>query len=102
MRYVVYNTETSRIVTEKLYGKDTYATEAAAKAARTRLLKKPIRGIRNTMWQPEQLAVADIQVYKNCVEKMVEKVNLMSGKTYWESINTPNYCSPSSEAYWSM
>ena len=34
--------------------------------------------------------------------KMVERVNLMSGKTYMEAENTPNSCSPASEAYWSM
>jgi hypothetical protein len=34
--------------------------------------------------------------------QMVEKTNLLSGKTYMESLDTPRYCSPSSEAYWSM
>jgi hypothetical protein len=33
---------------------------------------------------------------------MVERRNLMSGHAYMEDINTPNYCSPASEAYWSM
>ena len=33
---------------------------------------------------------------------MVERTNMMSGKTFMEDINTPNYCSPASEAYWSM
>lgn len=33
---------------------------------------------------------------------MVERHNLMSGLPYMEDINTPNYCSPASEAYWSM
>ena len=32
----------------------------------------------------------------------VERVNLMGGKTYTERFDTPRYCSPSSEAYWSM
>ena len=30
------------------------------------------------------------------------QVNLMSGKTYEESVTTPISCSPSSETYWSM
>ena len=34
--------------------------------------------------------------------KMVKRVNFMSGKTYMESDDTPNCCSPSSETYWSM
>jgi len=33
---------------------------------------------------------------------MVERTNMMGGGKYWERFDTPNYCSPSSEAYWSM
>ena len=35
-------------------------------------------------------------------DEMVERVNLMSGKKYMERRDTPRFCSPSSEAYWSM
>lgn len=103
MGYVVYNTESTRIETEKRWGKEVYATEAAAKAARTRMLKKPkkING-EVVNYKPEDLAVAEIGHYRSNIEKMVKKVNMMSGQEYYESVNTPNYCSPSSEAYWSM
>jgi len=40
--------------------------------------------------------------YQNRVVRMVTRVNMMSKKEYQEPSNTPNYCSPSSEAYWSM
>ena len=33
---------------------------------------------------------------------MVEKTNMMTGKKFLEAENTPYYCSPSSETYWSM
>lgn len=33
---------------------------------------------------------------------MVERRNLMSGLPYMEDINTPSYCSPACESYWSM
>ncbi len=33
--------------------------------------------------------------------EMVTRVNLQSGKEYQEELDTPNYCSPASEAYWS-
>jgi len=33
---------------------------------------------------------------------MVERINLMSGKTFLEDADTPIYCSPASESYWSM
>ena len=33
---------------------------------------------------------------------LVERTNCMSGRTFLEEPDTPYYCSPSSEAYWSM
>jgi hypothetical protein len=33
---------------------------------------------------------------------MVERTNMMGGAKYMERFDTPNYCSPSSESYWSM
>ena len=33
---------------------------------------------------------------------MVEKTNLMTGKSYMEAEGTPLCCSPASETYWSM
>ena len=35
-------------------------------------------------------------------ETWVEKKNMMSGKVFLEKYDTPYYCSPSSESYWSM
>ena len=35
-------------------------------------------------------------------ETFVTRTNLMGGKEYQERYDTPRYCSPSSEAYWSM
>tara|TARA_B100000085_G_scaffold217336_1_gene201837 strand:+ start:543 stop:833 length:291 start_codon:yes stop_codon:yes gene_type:complete len=32
----------------------------------------------------------------------VEKMNIMSKQTFWERYDTPYYCSPSSETYFSM
>lgn len=100
MSYVVYETDTTRIV-----GINTtdYSTEAAAKSARTRMLKmKPRKYSGRRQYQPEDLAVAELGFYRKNIEKMVERVNLMSGKKFIESVNTPYYCSPSSETYWSM
>lgn len=34
--------------------------------------------------------------------RMVERINLMSGKPYMEEDDTPSYCSPAYEAYWQM
>ncbi len=35
-------------------------------------------------------------------ETYVEMVNLLSGQRFMERYDTPYYCSPSSETYWSM
>jgi hypothetical protein len=35
-------------------------------------------------------------------EPMVERTNAMTGEKFKEKLNTPYYCSPSSETYWSM
>ncbi len=91
MGYVIYNRETTRF----LNGKN-YATEAAAKAGLTRASKAD-----NTMIKSDY-AIASTDVFYHTIEKTVERKNMMSGKTYTESVNTPSYCSPSSEAYWSM
>lgn len=34
--------------------------------------------------------------------EMVERQNLMSGKSFWIDIRTPVYLDPSRESYWSM
>ena len=34
--------------------------------------------------------------------KMVERTNLMTGQKYMEPEDTPIYCSPAFESYWSM
>lgn len=89
MVYVVYNKDTTRMV-RKANGDEFFNTLSAAKRHVTRYLDHDAYGI------------ADYDVYRANIEKTVERVNLMSGKTYQESINTPNYMSPASEAYWSM
>ena len=35
-------------------------------------------------------------------ETFVTRTNLLSGKEYQERFDTPRYCSPASESYWSM
>lgn len=81
--FLIYNTKTFRVV------KNGFPTERGAKIAMTR--KYP--GVDH--------AVVSLSDFRN-MEPMVERTNLMSGKKYMEPLNTPNYCSPSSEAYWSM
>jgi hypothetical protein len=94
MSYVVYNKETTKTMRAKAYGKEYYATEAAAKAFLTRMVKMGYR--------KEDFAVAEISDFRNNIEKYETVTNLMSGKQVRQSVNTPLSCDVSSETYWSM
>ena len=109
MSYVIFDTRTSKIievVRHRPYRRTAeYKTRAAAKAAITRMDNKFFEK------SPEQYAdespllnymVAEKGYYHAKIEQMVERTNMMTGKKYMESVNTPAYCSPASESYWSM
>lgn len=118
MLHVIYNIHTGKILSTPARSAGmfvyNYKSAAAAKAALTRIDKKGKLGVQKiwneankdydvTVWMKNDFAVADIDTHEELFPvKMVERVNLMSGKTYMEAENTPNYCSPASEAYWSM
>lgn len=89
MVYVIYDTKTTRLV-KKANGEHCFNTTSAAQRHLTRYL------------DPEQYGIADYVTYLECIEQKVERVNVMTGQKYMESINTPNYMSPASEAYWQM
>ena len=95
MAYVVYDTKTTAIVTNGAASRTTFKTLAAAKAARTRMIKRQ-------KFAATALAIADSMDYINNIKQMVERTNLITGKKYMEDVNTPRCCSPASEAYWSM
>ncbi len=70
-----------------------YATEPAAKAAVTRLRKAgSFKG---------EFDYSEMNNYFANIEAQVKKTNLMSGETFWESINTNYRVSTSSETFWS-
>jgi len=94
MSYVVYDVGTTQTVNEKRWSRETFKTEAAAKAARTRMIKK-------WKYEPTQLEIAEVAFYTQSIAATVTRTNLMTGNTYQESVNTPMCCSPSSETYWS-
>ena len=83
--------------------RQSYKTMAAAKAAVTRIAKA--EGLLET--DPNhavyRYGIAEADYFHKHIEKMVKKTSLMDNtKTWMEPVNTPYYCSPSSEAYWSM
>ena len=83
---------TGMIVTDGPHKTRAYKTFGAARATRTRLCNK-------AGYSVSDLSIVDTQHYK---PQMVERVNIMTGEKFEEDVNTPYFCSPSSESFWSM
>jgi len=49
-----------------------------------------------------QFGYADAEYFHQHVEKTETKRNLITGKEFTQSVNTPRCCDPSTETYWSM
>jgi hypothetical protein len=83
---------TGLIVTDGPNRTRAYKTFGAARATRTRLCRK-------AGYTAGDLSIVDTAHYK---PRMVTRTNLMTGQEYQEDVNTPNFCSPASESFWSM
>ena len=90
MSYVIYRKSDTRRLGDKQF-----ATERSAKAGVTRMVNKG-------KYTRDEISFADLTHYNENIAAMVERINVMTGKKFMESINTPNCCSPASETYWSM
>lgn len=103
MGYIIYDKKTTAIpVTLR---RKVYKTHAAAQAQITRMRKAEAGdwGVLTAENDPLFLyGIAEVEYYARHIERQVKRVNMMSGEEYMESINTPSYMSPASEAYWSM
>ena len=131
MTFVIFRTDTTEIVSEKDYSYtgQIHKTEGHAKASLTRIKKKFAEGLKNkrpygtfkfeglgiyengkTGRQAEgeltgemiDMKIINTDTYFNNIEAQEEVTNMMSGKKFKQSVNTPGFMSPSSETYWSM
>lgn len=111
--FVIYE-KSSTLIMGKVYmgemrpdHRKVYKSMSAAKAALTRASKQwwNLLG-RNgdpTENDPQfRMAIAEADLFHKFIEKKVAKRNMSTGIIYEETVNTPNYMSPASEAYWSM
>jgi hypothetical protein len=57
--------------------------------------KEEIHELAKDMYRGEKVEIKIFETY-------IVRKNLMSGNEYKERYDTPCYCSPSSETYWSM
>jgi hypothetical protein len=99
MTYVIYDKESTAIVGGS--GKS-YKTIGAAKAAVSRMRNKISVSDAGSPHDPLfKYGIAEINYFHQFIEHTVERVNIMTGKSFRERMNTPYHCSPSSESYWS-
>lgn len=107
--FVIAHKETMALlqtVSRRSFKVNNWASERSAKAWLTKMynngkLEGSYRNGEYEKFSKDDFVIMDAVEYK-AVEPMVERINMMSGKPYKESINTPCYMSPSCESYWSM
>jgi len=92
MSYYIVSKGTGLIVTDGPNRSRAYRTKGAALATRTRLCNK-------AGWDVSQLEIVPAALYK---PRMVTRKNIMTGQEFQEDVNTPYFCSPSSETFWSQ
>ena len=92
MSYYIIVKATGLIISDGPNSTRAYRTQGAAKATITRLVKK-------AGWKGNEFQITPTRDYQ---PRMVTRKNLMSGKEFQEDVNTPNFCSPASESFWSM
>ena len=83
--------------------RQSYKTMPAAKAALTRMSKRYRADLLETVNDPQyRFGVAEAEYFHTSIEKSRTVKNMMNGAPLVETVNTPGYMSPRSEAYWSM
>jgi hypothetical protein len=131
MQYIIYRTDTTEIVSEKQYsyGGQIHKTEGHAKASLTRIKKKFAEGFKNQKpfstfrfeglglhengktgrlaegeltGEMVEMKIVDLDTYRKSIEAQEEVTNMMTGKKFKQSVNTPSFMSPACESYWSM
>lgn len=103
--FVIYHIKSTMQVgpTERGYPHSLYAKAYKTQGAALRTMTKwNQREQEKGLIGPGPYGVAEFEHYRTRVVKAVTRTNLLSGQEYQEASNTPSYCSPSSEAYWSM
>lgn len=84
------------------YTIEVYKADRRTKKGERLELKKDLGDIDETLAQAVVRANEEAGFRVELHETYVTKTNMMSGKEFKERYDTPYYCSPSSETYWSM
>lgn len=101
MSFVVVDTASRCAVRHPRSGRETYSTEAAARAARTRFVQEDMEAYLSGRKYPRtDYEVMTTEVYRAQVP-MREVRNLVTGAVVMEPADLPWHCSVGSESYWS-
>ena len=84
----------------KDYTVEVYKLDKRMKDGKHQFTKQDYENV--TLEQMERMYPVQPRFVRTIHETWVTRVNMMSGREYKERYDTPRYCSPSSEAYWSM
>jgi len=80
-----------------------YKTHSAAQAALTRMSKRYRADLLDSVNDPLfRYGIAEAEYFHTTIERSRTVKNMMNGADIVETVNTPGYMSPRSEAYWSM
>ena len=80
-----------------------YKTHSAAQAALTRMSKRYRADLLDSVNDPLfRYGIAEAEHFHTTIERSRTVKNMMNGADIVETVNTPGYMSPRSEAYWSM
>jgi|TARA_R110000765_G_scaffold88810_1_gene169864 hypothetical protein len=80
-----------------------YKTMPAARAALTRMSKRHRADMLESVNDPQyRFGIAEAEHFHKTIEKSRTVKNMMNDADIVETVNTPGYMSPRSEAYWSM
>jgi hypothetical protein len=90
-KFVIYHKETTVFLnSNKVY----FSSLRSARAALTRAVNT------GKIKDKSKYEIAEANYFKERIEKVVERVNISSGKIFFEPVNTPACCSPSSELFY--
>ncbi len=98
MSYVVYEKASTKRIDNLMGGpkQTSFASMAAARAARTRFLKAQMA------FTEDDILIADSTEFYNRIEKEVEGKSARDGTLVKVKANTPYCCDPRFEKFWSM
>jgi hypothetical protein len=100
--YYTLDTKESDMSKLTEYTLELYKADKRTKEGRRLVAKQDFDAVTKDYIDAVVVAKQKLGFIVELFETYVTRTNMMGGKEYQERYDTPRYCSPSSEAYWSM